>query len=256
MDIYKIFLLFMFYSFFGWLMEVTWVFIRTKKVVNRGFLIGPYCPIYGVGGVIITLTLTKYYGSPITLFIMAMTICAILEYITSYLMEKFFNARWWDYTNYKYNINGRICLETMVTFGLCGLLVVYILYPFSNYIISIMGNNFRIALSIILFLIFFTDVFVSLKIISNFKFTAIQFRNKDNTEEITKKVRETLSNKSVFNKRLVDAFPNFKSVIVNIKNELVKTKQELKFTKRKLKHTDKELKKLKKKVQKSNKKQN
>ena len=125
-----LFLLFMTYSFIGWLMEVTCKLIETKKIINRGFLIGPYCPIYGWGCLLITMLLNKYVDDPLVLFVMAIIICSILEYVTSYLMEKLFKARWWDYSKRRFNINGRICLETMVPFGLLALFIMYFINPF------------------------------------------------------------------------------------------------------------------------------
>ena len=111
-------------------MEVTLKYIELKRFINRGFLIGPYCPIYGCGAVLITLLLQKFVNDPITLFVYGIIICSILEYTTSFIMEKLFNARWWDYSTKKFNINGRICLETMIPFGLLGLAIVYIINPF------------------------------------------------------------------------------------------------------------------------------
>lgn len=252
MTIGKLFLLFLIYSFIGWTIEVIAKKIELGKFINRGFLIGPYLPIYGCGGVLITLTLTKYYNSPITLFVMAVFICSILEYATSYILEKLFNARWWDYSNKKYNINGRICLNTMAAFGTLGCVVVYILNPLFFKFLS--NDNIIDVISIILGVLFIFDVFVSLKIMSNFKIATMQFKYKDNTEEITKKVKELLSSKSFFNKRLIDAFPNVKAAIVNIKNELIKTKLELKLTKKELKSTNKKLNKMEKKMKKISKK--
>lgn len=252
MNIEKIFMMFIIYSFIGWIIEVTCKQIESGKFVNRGFLIGPYLPIYGCGGVIITLALNKYYDSPITLFVMAMFICAILEYVTSYILEKLFNARWWDYTKYKFNINGRICLETMIPFGLLGCLIIYILNPIFQKFLSLMNDNTINVLSITLFIIFVSDLLVSVKVMSKFKNITMQFRNKDNTEEITKKVKETLRKDSFLSKRLVDAFPGVKAVIINIKNELKKTKDELKIVKKDLKKTEKKLKKVEKKLKREN----
>lgn len=250
MTISKIFLLFIIYSFIGWLIEVTCKRIELGKFINRGVLIGPYCPIYGVAGVTITLALGKYYDSPVTLFVMSMFICAVLEYITSYILEKLFNARWWDYSKYKFNINGRICLETMIPFGILGCLMIYLINPFFQNILNLLSGNVSDILAGILFVLFLFDLFVSLKIMSNFKITAMKFKSKDNTEEITKKVKEVLSKKSFFTKRLIDAFPNFKSAIVSIKNELFRTKKELKVTKRQLKKSNKKLIKMEKKMKK------
>ena len=240
----------MVYSFIGWLIEVVGKLIEEGKFINRGFLIGPYFPIYGCGGVIITLTLNRYYDSPITLFVMTKFVCAILENITSYLLEKLFNARWWDYTRYKFNINGRICLETMIPFGLMGYFIIYVLHPFLQSILSILSDNSINIIAIILFSLFILDMFISLKIMSSFKSAAMQFKNKDNTEEITKKVKEILYSKSPFTKRLIDAFPNVKTVINNIRNELRKTKEELRNVKKNLRKTERKLRKTERKLKK------
>ena len=101
MEIEKYVLLFFIYSFAGWLMETVQISIRQKKFVNRGFLIGPYCPIYGCGVILITLLLQKYAGDIPLTFILSILICGTLEYMTSYVMEKIFKARWWDYSRIK-----------------------------------------------------------------------------------------------------------------------------------------------------------
>ena len=90
------FLLFIIYSMIGWAIEVLLQFIEKKRLINRGFLIGPYCPIYGFGAVVMTLILDKYQDNLIILFGMSMLICTVLEYLTSYIMVKLFRARWWD----------------------------------------------------------------------------------------------------------------------------------------------------------------
>lgn len=88
-------LLFFVTAMLGWVMEVVCKLIQFHRFINRGFLIGPYCPIYGFGSVLITLLLSRYAESPVVVFLMGMIICGTLEYLTSYLMEKLFHARWW-----------------------------------------------------------------------------------------------------------------------------------------------------------------
>ena len=122
--------LFFIYSFLGWLMESVSDTIKKKKFVNRGFLIGPYCPIYGAGVLLITILLRKYNEDIWITFFMSLLICGTLEYLTSYVMEKWFKARWWDYSQRKFNLNGRICLETLIPFGLAGTFIIYIANPF------------------------------------------------------------------------------------------------------------------------------
>lgn len=111
-------LIFFIYGIAGWVMESTMISIKNKKFVNRGFLIGPICPIYGYGVVFVSLFLKKYQDDIIATFVMSIIICGVLEYFTSYFMEKFFHARWWDYSKKKFNINGRICLENLFLFGI------------------------------------------------------------------------------------------------------------------------------------------
>ena len=208
----KYFLLFMIYSFIGWIMEVIVCWFPTKKFVNRGFLIGPYCPIYGYGCLLIIILLKNSINDPIALFLKAIVICSLLEYFTSLFMEKLFHARWWDYSNKKFNINGRICLETMIPFGILACLVMYILNPFFESLLNLMPSIILHIVSIILFIIYIVDNIISFKIISNVSKTVKQAA-KDSTEEITTKVKKVLKQGNILSKRLTDAFPKFQAQI-------------------------------------------
>ena len=117
------FLLFLTYSIFGWIMEMIVTLITDKEIVNRGFLIGPYCPIYGTCSILMILLLNRITDS-ILLFVLSIIICSVGEYLTSYLMEKIFKARWWDYSRMKFNLNGRICLRNCLFFGILGFLMI------------------------------------------------------------------------------------------------------------------------------------
>lgn len=212
MIISKYFLLFVFYSFLGWLMEVTQGYVRHKKIVNRGFLIGPYCPIYGYGTISMTLLLKGYANDPIVLFVMAIVICSILEYTTSFVMEKLFKIRWWDYSNRKFNINGRICLETMIPFGILGCLMIYFVNPFMFAIIDMIPSNLINIIAVILFIIYLVDNAVSITIISNLKDITLDVKG-DSTEKVTKEVRKrVLAGQQTLYKRIVKAFSSFKVV--------------------------------------------
>lgn len=226
------FLLFFTYSVLGWIMEVIKTLIDNKKFVNRGFLIGPYCPIYGYGVILLTILLKKYQSDIPATFIFSILICGTLEYFTSYFMEKIFHARWWDYTNRKFNINGRICLETLLPFGIMGCLILYIVNPAFLGVYSKIPN---IALHIIcgiLFIVYIVDNIISGKIVLNLK--EISLNVKDNTEEISKKVREIISKKSILHRRLVEAFPNIKQK-VDLKEWLSKKEEKINALKNKIK---------------------
>ena len=207
-EIYYYFLLFLIYSFIGWLIEVIGKLIEKHKFINRGFLIGPICPIYGHGCILMILTLSRYKDNPLTLFIYAIFICSLLEYFTSYFMEKIFKARWWDYSTKRFNLNGRICAETMIPFGILGTIVICVINPIFEYLLNLFNFETIKITAIVLFIIYIIDYTISLIIMFGFKGT-LKTVEKDGTEEITKKVKKILINKNVLYKRLVEAFPNF-----------------------------------------------
>ena len=206
------FLLFSIYSFLGWLMEVVNTLRVEKKFVNRGFLVGPFCPIYGFGVLLMTMLLEKYQDDLVATFIFAILICGILEYFTSYFLEKIFHARWWDYSNRKFNINGRICLENLFVFGILGCLIMYKLNPFLITLLNKIPNICLTLISILMFICFTVDALISGKIIYKLKEATNNFK-KDNTEEISIKVKKILSTRLVFQERLLSAFPNLKKSI-------------------------------------------
>ena len=93
--------------------ESTLCSITQRKPVNRGFLNGPICPVYGFGALIIVFTLENVKGNLLALFLASAVLTCTLEYITSYLLEKLFKTQWWDYSKRRFNLNGRICLEAV-----------------------------------------------------------------------------------------------------------------------------------------------
>ncbi len=209
---YTYFLLYFIYSIIGWFLEVGLAFYEHKKFVNRGFLIGPYCPIYGVGCLLLTILLSKYINEPGVIFAFSIFICATLEYLTSYLMEKIFKLRWWDYSNMKFNINGRICLETLIPFGIIGVLVVKYISPFFINMINSINFNFLIIINIIILSILITDILISFNVVFNLK-NVTRNLNKDSTEEIKKAIYKFIHNNIFMYNRIVKAFPNMKKII-------------------------------------------
>lgn len=212
---------FIIFNLCGWLMEVILVSIKTQKITDRGFLMGPYCPIYGFGALIITIFLNRYLDDPVALFVMSCLTGAILEYFSSYMMEKIFQTRWWDYSEHKYNLNGRISLTTTLGFGALGLILCYVFNPFFINLLNDLSSLTLTILTIILALIFLTDCLISFKIISSIKKIDLT-GTKDATDEITARVKEILKSKSFFNKRLVIAFPNFKVKFAETKEKIEK----------------------------------
>lgn len=201
------FLIFFIYSFFGWIIEtINCSILAKKKVLNRGFLIGPYIPIYGVGSLIMILSLVGFRNNPIILFSLAVIYCSLVEYLTSYVMEKLFSARWWDYTHEKFNINGRVCLKNSLLFGVLGVVLLYIVHPFIELLLLKLSSNMLITVSYIVFVIFFIDFFVTLLLLSKLD---IQVKNikSDATEEIDKEIKQLMEHYRILYKRLFSAFP-------------------------------------------------
>ena len=216
----KYFLYFITYSFLGWLMEVCCTFIEQKKFVNRGFLIGPICPIYGYGVLAIIFLIGNDISDVLGVFLKAILICSILEYFTSYFMEKIFKARWWDYSKRKFNINGRICLETMVPFGILGCTVVYLLHPLVVRLISIFSSTLIIVIAIIIFIIYLVDNIISFNVMNKIK-KEIKKQAVDNTELIRKRVIEWIESSSKLYRHIKNAYPKFEineNIIRKIRN--------------------------------------
>lgn len=158
-NVIKYILMFFFYSFAGWCLESTYCSIGEKRLVNRGFLTGPLCPIYGTASlVLIVLIYNPFKDNPLAVFALGIILCDIVEYLTSYLMEKLFAARWWDYTYELLNIKGRICLKHSLYWGVISIIFVKVIHPATeNLYAKISGAYIYYILAAVL-IIFVIDV--------------------------------------------------------------------------------------------------
>ena len=223
---YSYCILFFIYSFLGWIMEVTLTLITDKKFVNRGFLLGPCCPIYGCGCILLNLLLHNYTNNILVLFILTMFTCSLLEYITSFLMEKIFKLRWWDYSQMKFNINGRICLETMTPFSILGVLAIKFATPFFITNINKLSEKTILIISIILITFFIIDVIISLTIVFKLKFVSKNIK-KDSTLDIKNAIKKFIKNDIYVYERIIESFPNLTK---SLKEKALKLKKKSKIT--------------------------
>lgn len=148
-------LFFITFSFAGWLMETILVSVTTKKFVNRGFMVGSFCPIYGVGVSAMYVMLSPFSDNVILLFIMGLIVTTALEYVTSWLMEIIFNARWWDYSSHKYNLNGRVSLSISIYWGILSVLIIKYILPLLTTAITHVFNKILAEIFITAFGIYF-----------------------------------------------------------------------------------------------------
>lgn len=120
------------YAFIGWVMETVYAFLVHKHFVNRGFLFGPLCPIYGFGAVLLILSLNSSKGNPIKEFFISAIAFTIFEYMASYVLEVLFGLRWWDYTNDFMNLQGRVSIAYSIIWGVMGIILIEGIHPFIN----------------------------------------------------------------------------------------------------------------------------
>lgn len=225
--------------------------IFSKKITNRGFLSGPYCPIYGIGGLIIAIFLEPFASNPIVIFLLAFLFTTLLEYVTSFLMEKAFNAKWWDYSKRKCNINGRVCLLNSILFGIGGLVITYFVHPYVITLVNIIPLNILNPIIITLLAILLIDFIGTLNTIFRFKERLKTIKeivesiehakgNLDVTNALEAVKDNIIAKTTVFNKRLINSFPTLtfiklSSIFEDLKVDLSNKQQEFKVLKKQLK---------------------
>ena len=211
-----IFIFFLIYSFLGYICEIILASINQKKLVNRGFLFGPYCPIYGIGSLFITYCLSRFWQDPVIVFILGAIITSCLEYFTSFMLEKIFHNMWWDYSGYKYNLNGRICLQNTLLFGLGSLIVIYVGNPRIYKLINKASPSVLNIVAGILAVIFIIDIIYSVIIAYNLRNRLIicEELKKEKLARLPgmleKLIRDKVYNFKTYPKRLLEAFPDLK----------------------------------------------
>ncbi len=223
-------LLFFAYSFLGWCIEVTLKYFQFHRFINRGFLTGPWLPIYGSGAVLITLAvngLAPLESSVGTTFALSFVLCGTVEYGTSYVMEKRFHARWWDYSQKPMNLHGRVWIGNLILFGLGGVLIIEVLDPLFLGLIGSLSLLRRQILAGVLGSVFLADYIMSHFVLKLVK-TGVESSEADNTEEISREIRLLLRDRSVFHRRFAEAYPEviYKTERIAARMEAVRAESE------------------------------
>ena len=156
-SISNLILLFFAFSIFGYLWEVIYTFLNEGLLVNRGTMYGPWIPIYGWGGILMIILLINLKDKPFYLFIGAFILSGILEYTTSLYLDIFYDKKWWDYSGYFLNINGRICLEGLLIFAMAGCITIYFIIPHIDKILKKIKPNIKVVIIVILVSLYCVD---------------------------------------------------------------------------------------------------
>ncbi len=205
----NVILLFFIYAFAGWCMEVILKYRQYHRFINRGFLTGPVCPIYGCGAVLITViigSLSSVESGLVMTFALSFVICGAVEYLTSLVLEKIFHARWWDYSTKPMNLHGRVWIGNLLLFGVAGVGIIHILNPALYRFMGLFLLKAREIVSVILLVVIAADFVISYFVLKLVK-AGVDSSEADNTEEISKEVRQLLTNRSYFYSRFADAYP-------------------------------------------------
>lgn len=157
----KILFYFAIYSFLGWCVESIYKSILEKRYINSGFLYGPFCPIYGFGAVIMILILRKFSANILTVFLASTILLTLWEYIVGFILEKIFKTKYWDYSQIKFNINGRVCLKNSIYWGILGVAFTFIIHPFIQREMDLIPAELLFYINIVVYIIFLTDVIIS-----------------------------------------------------------------------------------------------
>lgn len=161
---FSLVMLFFSMSVAGWLWEVAFHLITDGSFVNRGFLHGPWLPIYGSGSILILTLLHKLRKKPFLEFLSIILLCGCIEYFISWFLEQVYDGmKWWDYSEYAFNLDGRICAEGLLAFGIGGMAIVYLGAPFLNELFRRLPKKILVSASLVLFLLFCIDLICSCK---------------------------------------------------------------------------------------------
>lgn len=157
----KIIFYFIIYSFLGWCLESIYKTIIFKKPTNSGFLYGPFCPMYGIGAILM-IWAGQLSSNPIVIFIMAFLIFSVWEYLVAVIIEKLFKTKYWDYSDLKFNLQGRVCLKNSIYWGILGVLLIYVIQPVIRNLTEMIPDDILVYVDVILMIAILVDTVITI----------------------------------------------------------------------------------------------
>ncbi len=158
MSLYQMGIYFLIYAFVGWCIEVVYYSVSVGRFVNRGFLSGPLCPIYGFGALSVILLLTPISNSLLLLFAGSVVLCTLVELLGGFALNKMFHARWWDYSDEPFNVGGYICLKFSLLWGIACVLLMRVIHPFIREVVSFIPTTVELVILFVLYALLFVDI--------------------------------------------------------------------------------------------------
>jgi uncharacterized membrane protein len=181
------------YSVIGWLSEVAYCSMIERKVVNRGFLMGPLCPVYGFGGLLVIFLLQPFSGNVFYLFTMAVIVTSTLEYVTGWALETIFATKWWDYSHHRFNIHGRVCLLNSLIFGGMSVVAVLFVHPAITHVLGRVPAGARTAIASAVAVLLSVDLVLTLRTLVDLRAKLVGF------SEFVEKFADSLDIREWFN---------------------------------------------------------
>ena len=160
-SVWSLILMFILFCFIGWCWEVSLYLVRDGFFANRGVMHGPWLPIYGSGGIVVLLVCSRFRKHPVVELIVSVVLCGVIEYLGAYMLETKYHERWWSYDGCFLNIHGRVCAEGLIVFGIACMLVVYLIAPVFDYLVSKIPNKILRAIAIGVICVFLIDLVYS-----------------------------------------------------------------------------------------------
>lgn len=223
--IYQILWLFYIYSFIGWCIEVIYATLNTGKFVNRGFLNGPFCPIYGFGVLVVIILLDPIKENLLILFLGSFVLTSMIEFVTGFILKKVFNNSWWDYSDMPFNFCGYICLKFSIIWGLACVAIMQIIHPAITYFVRLIPYNFGFVIIAFIIISFCFDIIVTINAILELnKRLSLMNEISKKLKYISDELGENISNGVV---DIMEISDEWKNNIGNIKVNLDEKRQEI-----------------------------
>ena len=218
--------LFYVYGFLGWLLEVIFHLFKSHKFINRGFLKGPICPIYGVGMVALVWFLSPFIDNVVILFVLAVILTSLLEYMTGYLLEVIFQNKWWDYSQMPLNVKGYICLPFSLIWGVLGVILVKFVNPHVTSLVMMFENHLNIIV-ISISILFIIDIILTIIQVTNFNADIKKYVQLFKESTLKEREIDLLNKFKRGYRRIINSFPRlenkkYRGIIKTIKEKISK----------------------------------